>query len=197
MSALAAESRFFNSCADYTPAHALARGPAQHDGQFLILMTAPGRPRWRPAPQKIRAHRTRKSLATVRPGFDPREGSERNSTDHLDAPRLGHRTVPGAETLAGRIVVKRNAIAECLAIAREVVIVERVESLGAHFETQALLDGELPRQRYVDIPIGRTAHAAHARAGAEIESVRSEERKSTRLNSSHLVISYAVFCLKK
>src|SRR5256885_7346900 len=27
--------------------------------------------------------------------------------------------------------------------------------------------------------------------------VWSEDRKSTRLNSSHLVISYAVFCLKK
>src|SRR5688500_19927277 len=26
---------------------------------------------------------------------------------------------------------------------------------------------------------------------------RVEDRKSTRLNSSHLVISYAVFCLKK
>src|SRR5256885_3601931 len=30
-------------------------------------------------------------------------------------------------------------------------------------------------------------------AGIEID----EDRKSTRLNSSHLVISYAVFCLKK
>src|SRR5256885_4225810 len=28
-------------------------------------------------------------------------------------------------------------------------------------------------------------------------SVSSPDRKSTRLNSSHLVISYAVFCLKK
>src|SRR5256885_2050468 len=28
-------------------------------------------------------------------------------------------------------------------------------------------------------------------------SPRSQDRKSTRLNSSHLVISYAVFCLKK
>src|SRR5256885_3061523 len=27
--------------------------------------------------------------------------------------------------------------------------------------------------------------------------VRNRDRKSTRLNSSHLVISYAVFCLKK
>src|SRR2546426_8246439 len=29
------------------------------------------------------------------------------------------------------------------------------------------------------------------------EDVREGDRKSTRLNSSHLVISYAVFCLKK
>src|SRR5215467_14886030 len=34
--------------------------------------------------------------------------------------------------------------------------------------------------------------AAHAAAGAG-----EQDRKSTRLNSSHLVISYAVFCLKK
>src|SRR5256885_9368510 len=31
----------------------------------------------------------------------------------------------------------------------------------------------------------------------ERESRRRKDRKSTRLNSSHLVISYAVFCLKK
>src|SRR3989454_7087111 len=30
-----------------------------------------------------------------------------------------------------------------------------------------------------------------------VEVVRTTDRKSTRLNSSHLVISYAVFCLKK
>src|SRR5256885_13338792 len=29
------------------------------------------------------------------------------------------------------------------------------------------------------------------------QSMRKVDRKSTRLNSSHLVISYAVFCLKK
>src|SRR5256885_3782272 len=31
----------------------------------------------------------------------------------------------------------------------------------------------------------------------ECEDLLQEDRKSTRLNSSHLVISYAVFCLKK
>src|SRR5256885_8078258 len=34
-------------------------------------------------------------------------------------------------------------------------------------------------------------------AGLLDRSPRDRDRKSTRLNSSHLVISYAVFCLKK
>src|SRR5260221_8089464 len=38
---------------------------------------------------------------------------------------------------------------------------------------------------------GRPGHAHSGRAR------RSGDRKSTRLNSSHTVISYAVFCLKK
>src|SRR5256885_16858393 len=36
-----------------------------------------------------------------------------------------------------------------------------------------------------------------ARAAVEALANVVEDRKSTRLNSSHLVISYAVFCLKK
>src|SRR5256885_8027417 len=36
------------------------------------------------------------------------------------------------------------------------------------------------------------------RFGSSVKtSARAKDRKSTRLNSSHLVISYAVFCLKK
>src|SRR5260221_1976875 len=31
----------------------------------------------------------------------------------------------------------------------------------------------------------------------DLPRVKAEDRKSTRLNSSHTVISYAVFCLKK
>src|SRR5256885_11985615 len=33
--------------------------------------------------------------------------------------------------------------------------------------------------------------------GTKAQTVLFSDRKSTRLNSSHLVISYAVFCLKK
>src|SRR5207248_7228251 len=34
-------------------------------------------------------------------------------------------------------------------------------------------------------------------AGVQIGEVQQRDRKSTRLNSSHRTISYAVFCLKK
>src|SRR3989454_3724855 len=38
----------------------------------------------------------------------------------------------------------------------------------------------------------------HAQPAGELEQIGVvQDRKSTRLNSSHLVISYAVFCLKK
>src|SRR2546426_6511061 len=34
-------------------------------------------------------------------------------------------------------------------------------------------------------------------AAQQMDGAAQQDRKSTRLNSSHLVISYAVFCLKK
>src|SRR5438034_3206202 len=48
-------------------------------------------------------------------------------------------------------------------------------------------------------PIGVRARSASAAAAhaARAARCRARDRKSTRLNSSHTVISYAVFCLKK
>src|SRR5256885_8528605 len=43
----------------------------------------------------------------------------------------------------------------------------------------------------------RSADSFSATHRSENHLGGSEDRKSTRLNSSHLVISYAVFCLKK
>src|SRR3989454_2315870 len=44
---------------------------------------------------------------------------------------------------------------------------------------------------------GERAFHLEIDTGMGRSGVRWEDRKSTRLNSSHLVISYAVFCLKK
>src|SRR2546426_6181666 len=52
-------------------------------------------------------------------------------------------------------------------------------------ETKYADDLFLPRMAY-----GRLLRSPHGHA-------RLRDRKSTRLNSSHLVMSYAVFCLKK
>src|SRR2546428_8435414 len=60
--------------------------------------------------------------------------------------------------------------------------------LGAFVRTVAVLRAAEDQQR----PAG--AQAQHARA---IEVIENADRKSTRLNSSHDQISYAVFCLKK
>src|SRR2546422_2835524 len=58
-------------------------------------------------------------------------------------------------------------------------------------------DAVLPREGH---------HVRHRREGHEVEEMerqvgrdpeRRKDRKSTRLNSSHGYISYAVFCLKK
>src|SRR6476646_4151672 len=52
--------------------------------------------------------------------------------------------------------------------------------------------GDLPAPVHADAgPRARRVHRPAVRPG------RRGDRKSTRLNSSHTVISYAVFCLKK
>src|SRR5256885_4862909 len=43
----------------------------------------------------------------------------------------------------------------------------------------------------------RAHDATETRVGRQSRQAKRIDRKSTRLNSSHLVISYAVFCLKK
>src|SRR5256885_5547813 len=53
--------------------------------------------------------------------------------------------------------------------------------------------GVVVQQLVGDVHAGRDALAYRQQAAVEVGA----DRKSTRLNSSHLVISYAVFCLKK
>src|SRR3712207_7918099 len=56
-----------------------------------------------------------------------------------------------------------------------------------------------PRLRLCDLVAQRASAsgASGLRRGAPLRARRQEDRKSTRLNSSHANISYAVFCLKK
>src|SRR5258708_9968115 len=70
--------------------------------------------------------------------------------------------------------------------------VEGVEFVVANTDLQALQMSRAP----VKIQLG-TKLTNGLGAGANPEIGRRGDRKSTRLNSSHQIISYAVFCLQK
>src|SRR5205814_3439466 len=53
------------------------------------------------------------------------------------------------------------------------------------------------RQRRARVPRPRGDPVSHVGGAPPRETGSPRDRKSTRLNSSHLGISYAVFCLKK
>src|SRR5438034_4625949 len=55
--------------------------------------------------------------------------------------------------------------------------------------------GSQPEPRIEGVGIGRLIVREEKRV--RVDRGREVDRKSTRLNSSHTVISYAVFCLKK
>src|SRR5690606_42050299 len=58
------------------------------------------------------------------------------------------------------------------------------------------LQGEFPLTETPFADIGAVLGLAEAEVIARLQSLLDEDRKSTRLNSSHVKISYAVFCLK-
>src|SRR3712207_7622092 len=70
--------------------------------------------------------------------------------------------------------------------------------VGEHFPARALQPADDPGRR---VRVGLDPRAREPveleRAAAAVVSERPLDRKSTRLNSSHANISYAVFCLKK
>src|SRR5256885_8588715 len=77
---------------------------------------------------------------------------------------------------------------------------DATESLCSDCQDRLARGETLPRarrrMRVVELPIN--ASEDRVVGAIDIEAaIKSGDRKSTRLNSSHLVISYAVFCLKK
>src|SRR5690625_2901613 len=76
-------------------------------------------------------------------------------------------------------------------ITREPVIKDRAGDRRGHGRTPATV---LDDQRHGDLRVvcRRVCHEQ-----GMVTQPLAEDRKSTRLNSSHVAISYAVFCLKK
>src|SRR5690625_5663650 len=66
----------------------------------------------------------------------------------------------------------------------------QVQSVAAHVGVQVTEIGN------VILP-GTESGNVFLEKGSQVRSLTKRDRKSTRLNSSHVAISYAVFCLKK
>src|SRR5690606_40243077 len=83
----------------------------------------------------------------------------------------------------------------------------RLDQLLALPRAHLVVDGyNVTKRGYGDLDLEQQRHrlvrglsAIAAQTGTEVTVAfdGSEDRKSTRLNSSHVKISYAVFCLKK
>src|SRR6266571_3355869 len=97
--------------------------------------------------------------------------------------RLGGGTPKQLQLLAGRTLLEHCVAAfDAAPGVDEVVVVMPANLVG---EAERILAG-----RY-----GKLSHVIAG--GADRPGSTGQDRKSTRLNSSHMSISYAVFCLKK
>src|SRR2546430_12392217 len=72
---------------------------------------------------------------------------------------------------------------------RSVIVRGRGQRLGEDNPTLHIINLVVDR--------GPQVHSSGNEAGVLVAQLDAEDRKSTRLNSSHSQISYAVFCLKK
>src|SRR3712207_4458225 len=69
---------------------------------------------------------------------------------------------------------------------------------GATLSSEAQAQTDAPRTAAAPLPhVRHTVAVASGKGGVGKSTVAVKDRKSTRLNSSHANISYAVFCLKK
>src|SRR5688500_19832134 len=76
----------------------------------------------------------------------------------------------------------------------ELLILSLHDALPISLAVQAF---QLDRDARAGHVVFAVEELGRAGAGVEVVQATARDRKSTRLNSSHLVISYAVFCLKK
>src|SRR5690242_21472097 len=89
---------------------------------------------------------------------------------------------PPRSTLFPYTTLFRSKLDEVLAVADEITVIRRGTTV-----------------RTVDPKSVTARQLAELMVGSElpVPELRESDRKSTRLNSSHMSISYAVFCLKK
>src|SRR2546422_7720331 len=103
------------------------------------------------------------------------------------------RSVP-SRTYRSRSSSTRTSLSTSANIARLPLEVTRTVLAPARLSRQESLPSVSRSKPWPACLIVAIQHAGH---GFDLDTEGKEDRKSTRLNSSHGYISYAVFCLKK
>src|SRR2546426_6613497 len=140
-------------------------------------------------------------MVTAPPGV--RQASQRSDDNRRMATQAHHRAAPterlkGNEWRALRILLPylleyKWRVAAALAC----LIAAKLANVAVPLIMKEVVDGLDPRTAIVAVPVALLAIYGSLRFSTTLFAELREDRKSTRLNSSHLVISYAVFCLKK
>src|SRR5256885_14333248 len=107
--------------------------------------------------------------------------------------RAARRIASQRRALEGQTKELAAANDELRAVQQQLVASERMAAIG---EVVAAVAHGI-RNPLANIRASAQIALLDWRPGVELSHGGRRDRKSTRLNSSHLVISYAVFCLKK
>src|SRR5437870_6480446 len=117
--------------------------------------------------------------------------------------RGGLRLMPTAGIVAGLACVGKRAamrigVARAAFLESEPNVFDKLCRLGCrrmafHAGHKRVRTGK----RVARLRVIESRRSLPLRIGVALQAVQSRDRKSTRLNSSHVAISYAVFCLKK
>src|SRR5256885_9314095 len=92
---------------------------------------------------------------------------------------------------------RRSAMATPLALTAQAIDVLPFGARLAGARTCALFKSQDMEVIRVVLRASQSLPPHKVPGSVSLHCLEGEDRKSTRLNSSHLVISYAVFCLKK
>src|SRR5437588_2586979 len=161
---------------------ALQRVVGRAAGEKLTALT------WNRDPRGIKPHRRAQSAgAQSALGRKPAEEQVLQPTLRHLADRVATRL--RAKSRPGRTVTVRVRFADLRSVTRSV-------TLDAPISATAIL-AEIAEKLVRTVLANHSDEKSISLLAISVAHLESQDRKSTRLNSSHTVISYAVFCLKK